>query len=109
MKNNINKAPVKFREDVIVSAFYADFCLCPKLVIIITLRSITTIGSVKQTLQANHQLKIKYFAEKKRLIGTPLKMGKMSYIIFCLNVYNHLIILIYLESTYLRHISNTAG
>ena len=37
MKNNIKKARVKFREDVF-SAFYAEFCLCPKLVIIITLR-----------------------------------------------------------------------
>ena len=34
MKNNIEKAPVKFREDL----FYADFCLCPKSVIITSLK-----------------------------------------------------------------------
>ena len=34
MKNNIKKAPVKFREYLVFSAFYADFCLCPNLVII---------------------------------------------------------------------------
>ena len=34
MKNNIKNAPVKFREDLLyLSAFYADFCVCPKLVI----------------------------------------------------------------------------
>ena len=39
MKNNIKKAPVKFREDVLYfQHFYADFCLCPKLVIITTLK-----------------------------------------------------------------------
>ena len=32
MKNNIKTAPVKFRED---GLYYAVFCLCPKLVIII--------------------------------------------------------------------------
>ena len=34
MKNSIEKAPVY----VVFSAFYADFCLCPKLVIITTLK-----------------------------------------------------------------------
>ena len=35
MKNNIKKTLVKFREDLLYFlAFYADFCLCPKLVII---------------------------------------------------------------------------
>ena len=39
MKNNIKKATVKFREDgLYFSAFYADFCLCPKSVIITTLK-----------------------------------------------------------------------
>ena len=39
MKNNIKKAPVKFLGRwVIFSAFYADFYLCPKSVIITTLR-----------------------------------------------------------------------
>ena len=35
MNNNIKKASVKFWERTVVfSAFYADFCLCPKSVII---------------------------------------------------------------------------
>ena len=38
MKKNINKASVKFRgKFVIFSEFNADFCLCPKSVIITTL------------------------------------------------------------------------
>ena len=38
MKNNIKKASVKFWEDLLYfSAFYADFCLCTKSVIITTL------------------------------------------------------------------------
>ena len=38
MKNNIKKAPVRIWEDLLYfSAFYADFCLCPKLVNITTL------------------------------------------------------------------------
>ena len=38
MKNNIKKAPVKFREDLLYfQHFYADFSLCPKLLIITTL------------------------------------------------------------------------
>ena len=37
MKNNMKKAPVKFREDMLyILTFYADFCLCPKSVIITT-------------------------------------------------------------------------
>ena len=39
MKNNIKKAPVKFQEDLLYfQHFCADFCLCPKLMIITTLR-----------------------------------------------------------------------
>ena len=38
MKNNMKKAPVYFREDLLYfQQIYADFCLCPKLVIITTL------------------------------------------------------------------------
>ena len=38
MKNNIKKASVKVSgRSVVFSAFYADFCFCPKLVIITTL------------------------------------------------------------------------
>ena len=38
MKNNTKKASVKFfLRSVIFSAFYADFCFCPKSVIITTL------------------------------------------------------------------------
>ena len=38
MKNNIKKAPVKFREDLLYfQHFMLIFCLCPKLVIITTL------------------------------------------------------------------------
>ena len=45
MKNNIKKAPVKFREDrLYFQHFYADFCLCPKSVIITTLRGMLLYG-----------------------------------------------------------------
>ena len=40
MKNNIKKAPVKCPEDQLFSAFYADFCLCPKSVVITILRQL---------------------------------------------------------------------
>ena len=40
MKNNLKKAPVKFREDLLYfQHFYADCCLCPKLVIFTTLKT----------------------------------------------------------------------
>ena len=39
MKNNIKKAPVKFREDrLYFQHFMLIFCLCPKSVIVTTLR-----------------------------------------------------------------------
>ena len=42
MKNNIKKAPVKFRDDLLYfQHFCADFCLCPKSVIITTLSIIS--------------------------------------------------------------------
>ena len=54
MKNNIKKAPVKFRADllyfqhsgrsVVFSTFYVDFCLCPKSVIITTLNKLKSRG-----------------------------------------------------------------
>ena len=47
MKNNIKKAPVNYRVDrYIFSAFYADFCLCPKSVIITTLK-VKIVGKVR--------------------------------------------------------------
>ena len=37
-KNNIKKAPVKVWEDLLYFSYFdADFCLCPKSVIITTL------------------------------------------------------------------------
>ena len=48
MKNNIKKAPVKFQEDLLYFlTFYADFCLCPKFVIITTLKE---FASLEKTL-----------------------------------------------------------
>ena len=48
MKNNIKKPPVKSREDLLyLSAFYADFCLCPKSVIITTFNGSNTFGTMK--------------------------------------------------------------
>ena len=39
MKNNINLESIKFWEDMLYfSAFYADFCLCPKSVITTTFK-----------------------------------------------------------------------
>ena len=41
MKNNIKKAPVKFREDgLYFQDFMLFFCLCPKSVIITTLKEL---------------------------------------------------------------------
>ena len=44
MKNNTKKASIKFWE-VIFSAFYADFCLCPKSVIIPTVSHLVPTNS----------------------------------------------------------------
>ena len=39
MKTNIKKAPAPFQEDLLYfQQFFADFCLCPKSVIITPLR-----------------------------------------------------------------------
>ena len=54
MKNNINKAPVKFWEDLLYfQHFFADFHSCPNLVIITTLRENSTFPLYK-SYEASH-------------------------------------------------------
>ena len=80
MKNNIKKAPVKFREDLLhFLAFYADFFLCPKSVIITILTNNKITGD-----KASKQLFPKQMATQLPLLNyrnwTHKKVFKLKHL-----------------------------
>ena len=70
MKNNIKKALLKVSgRSVVLSAFYADFCLCPKSVII------TILTDIKN---AYHYLNRVLYACSVAEVGNPKVMTPSS-------------------------------